>query len=309
LLAHQGTPPPLLSEKRPDAGFSPALEAVVMKALRKDQADRFGSAAEMARALEACPEVTTRRAASGHPAVERTPTPAPAPAPRNETMVLGSDAMIPIAPAPVPVPVPVPVARRTRPPILSKLPPYFRTRQGIAVAIVASCALLAVIALIAAGGDKPAARPPAAVRDEPAEVEMPGDNTSAELARLKARVKGGNTSEDVVRALHRLAAANPRDPEVPLVLGQIYVEKLWVDDGLEQFRKAIRLDDAMRSDPRLLRSVMYGLGADKRYGAVRRFLVDEIGAPAVPFLEEVLTGRWRKEVKDRAAATLRELGT
>jgi len=164
-----------------------------------------------------------------------------------------------------------------------------------------------VVALIASGGSH-AARPPV-VAKEPPEIEMPGETTSAELARLKARVKGGDTPDDVVRALLRLAAAHPADAEIPLVLGQIYCEKLWVDDGLKHLRKAIALDPSLRSDARLLRSAMYGLGADRRYDDVQRFLVDDIGAAARPYLEEVTRGRWRKEVKDRAAATLRQLGT
>ena len=40
---------------------------------------------------------------------------------------------------------------------------------------------------------------------------------------------------------------------------------------------------------------------------VRRFLVREVGAPAAAILTEVVEGRWRKEVKERAAAALRDL--
>ncbi|MBZ0236503.1 MAG: serine/threonine protein kinase, partial [Deltaproteobacteria bacterium] len=53
IIAHQTKPPPLLSERKPEAKFSAALEAVVMRALAKAPGDRYASAAEMARALEA----------------------------------------------------------------------------------------------------------------------------------------------------------------------------------------------------------------------------------------------------------------
>ena len=328
LLAHQGTAPPLLSEKRPEGAFSPQLEAVVMKALRKDPLDRYGSAAEMAKALEAVPEASGRRAVSAIPAPS-----AERPA-RNATVQLGSEAMIPLdgetstgggasmpgtasspmLELPSSASAPQPASSSALRPAASSSTgarvPFLRTRQGIAAAVIGACAVIGVIAMIAAaggGGDKKADT--RATRDEPTEHEMPPDGTSAELAKLRPRIKGGNTPEDVVRALHRLGAAHPRDAEIPLTLGEIYFQKLWVADGLEQFRKAIKLSPDLRSDARLLRATMYGLGADARHQEVRRFLVNEIGADAIPYLEEVVGGRWRKEVKDRASATLRELGS
>ncbi len=363
LLAHQGTPPPLLSERRPDVAFSPALEAVVMRALRKEPADRFASAAEMARALEACPEAAMRRPMSAPPAVGSGPIAAPPPPrpvsnePRNETMMLGSDAMIPLAeplpppraasapPAarnqteglasdaliPVVAPPPPPSASTTlpssdssaqlRPPapspsassgtstMIARMRPFLRTRQGIAAAVIGACALIGVIALIASGGSDKKSAPAKVPPRDPTEHEMPAVETSTELARLRARVNGGSTPDDVVRALHRLAAQQPTDPEIPLTLGDIYFRKLWVADGLEQFRKALALAPEMKEDERLLRATMYGLGADNRHHDVRRFLVNEIGPAAAPYLREVVDGNWRKEVKDRASAVLRDLGS
>ncbi len=49
-------PAPLIRQVLPEAGFSPALEAVVLKAMSKMAEDRFQSAAEMAAAIEATPE-------------------------------------------------------------------------------------------------------------------------------------------------------------------------------------------------------------------------------------------------------------
>ncbi|GEM_PF-1394607 len=47
MLKHISTPPPPLAELRPDLSFSPALEAVVQKALSKNKEDRFNSAVEL----------------------------------------------------------------------------------------------------------------------------------------------------------------------------------------------------------------------------------------------------------------------
>jgi serine/threonine-protein kinase len=306
IIAHQTQPPPLLGERKPEAKFSPALEAVVMRALAKAPGDRYASAAEMARALEAVPEAQ-RRASSQPPADASKPVPSPPAAPKhNETMALASDALIPVVAPPKP---PVPASVSPSPSASTSAPVAFlKTRQGQIAAGVGALALLVVILIVATsgGGGSKSAKPTA--RPEPREeVQMPEDSSSGELARLRARVRGGATSDDVVRALARLSAQNPTDAEIPLTLGQIYCEKLWVNDCLENFRKAIKIDGAMREDERLLRGVMYGLGSDARHTDVRRFLVREVGAAAAPYLQEVIDGRWRKDVKDRAAAALKEM--
>jgi serine/threonine-protein kinase len=350
ILAHQGTPPPLLGDKRPDVTFSPELEAVVMRALAKAPDDRFASAAEMARALEAVPEARARAGSqpAAPPRPDGTPPPPPPPRPpapaapearsdargdaKNATMALASDALIPVVapeppmspPAPSPPPPAPPPAPPLDPPpppalrppatgptagLVDRLPPFFRTRQGMAATVIGACALVGVVALIASsggsGGTAARAPTPPPVREE---IEMPGDSTSSELARLRGRFRGADTPDDVVRALHRLAAAHPTDAAIPLLLGRVYCEKLWVSDCLEQLRKALAIDPDLSDDPDMLRSVMYGLGNDGAHGKVRRFLVDDIGDPAAPYLEEVVAGRWRKEVKSRATATLEELG-
>ena len=310
ILAHQGTPPPLLNERKPEAKFSAALEAVVMRALAKAPGDRYGSAAEMARALESVPEATRVRASSQpeapQPTVALPQADAKPPPPRhNETMALASDALIPVVKPPPPPPAATKPAASTS----FQLPAFLRTKQGQIAAGVGALALLLVIVVIASSGGGGSKK--ASPREKPSpreEVQMPEDSSSAELAKLRARVRGASTSEDVMRALHRMALADPLNAEIPLTIGQIYCEKLWVSDCLEHFRKAIRIDAAMRDDERLLRSVMYGLGSDSRHGEIRRFLVKDIGSGAVPYLQEVVNGRWRKDVKDRAAATLRELG-
>jgi eukaryotic-like serine/threonine-protein kinase len=56
ILMHRESPPPSIRALAPAAGISPALEAVVLKALSKRQQDRPQSAAEMAAALDATPE-------------------------------------------------------------------------------------------------------------------------------------------------------------------------------------------------------------------------------------------------------------
>lgn len=128
-----------------------------------------------------------------------------------------------------------------------------------------------------------------------------------EYTALKARALRGDASPHLLKDLQRLGSKYPRYDEIPYLLVQLYFSKLWVADGLKSFRRAIALNPAYRVHPYLLRSAINGLGNDRDYGQVRTFLLREIGEPAGPYLEEVLYGDFRQQVKERATAILREL--
>ncbi|MDH3199736.1 MAG: serine/threonine protein kinase [Myxococcales bacterium] len=72
---HANATPIPLSKRRPEASFPPGLEEVVMRALAKDPAERYASAAEFAIALEAVLEPRESREGLGPISL---PTPAPA---------------------------------------------------------------------------------------------------------------------------------------------------------------------------------------------------------------------------------------
>ena len=334
IAAHRSTPPPRLAERMPGRVCSPELEAVVARALAKAPADRYPSAGEFARAVTAVPEATARVGAM-------TPPPMPI-LPRVDdggTMVLGTDALIPIASSATPpasaasVPPPIEVAPPTplpfTPPVRLPSPliaprgaprppsPIDRARSWLwlrapwqRVAILAAPVLLVILVIVAAlGGSDPKPAAPAAVSAGGPPPTAVVAEPSSGLEALRPRLRGADTDDSDVRALQRLGANEPGNAEIPLVLGQIYCARLWVSDCLPMLRKAMTLDPALRDDARLVRAAMYGLGNDRAHGEVRRFVVREIGAAAVPYLTEVVDGRWRKEVKERAALALRELAT
>jgi hypothetical protein len=136
---------------------------------------------------------------------------------------------------------------------------------------------------------------------------QPAANDPAEVAALKERVVRGGEGARLLKEVLKLSHKYPRNDELPYLLGQMYFSKLWVGDGLKAFRSAIQLNPEYRSNPFLLRAVITGLGNDSDHGQVRRFLTQDIGLPAAPYLEEVLYSDWRAQVKERAAAVLREL--
>lgn len=128
-----------------------------------------------------------------------------------------------------------------------------------------------------------------------------------EYTALKVRALRGEAAPRLFKDLQRLGSKYPNYDEIPYLLGQLYFSKLWVGDGLKSFRRAIALNPAYRAHPYLLRAAVSGLGNDRDYGQVRAFLGREIGAPAGPYLEEVIYGDYRQQVKERAAGLLREL--
>lgn len=137
----------------------------------------------------------------------------------------------------------------------------------------------------------------------------PAAGEPPELTEIKSRLLRGDSSSRVLKGLQKLNHKNNKNAEIPFLLGQLYLSKLWVDDGLKLFRKAIELKPELRENPFLIRSVINGLGNDRDAGQVRRFLAQEVGRPAIPYLEEVLYGEKRKQVEDRATALLTEIGS
>jgi hypothetical protein len=136
---------------------------------------------------------------------------------------------------------------------------------------------------------------------------VPAAEEPPELTAIKARVVEGDRSTRTLKELQKLSYRHPKNAEIVYILGQFYCGKLWMKDGLVYFRKAIELDGSFRTNPYLIKAVVAGLGNDSDHTKVEHFLVQEIGPAAAPFLEDVVEGTWRKQVKDRAADILRQL--
>ena len=153
----------------------------------------------------------------------------------------------------------------------------------------------------------PIAAPSDAVPAAVPAVAVPAVDEPQELTVIKARVVNGDRSTRTLKELQKLSYRYPKNAEIAYILGQFYCEKLWMKDGLGYFRKAIQHDGAFRTNPYLIKAVVAGLGNDGDHKLVEQFLVQDIGPSAAPFLEEVLEGTWRKQVKDRATDILRQL--
>jgi len=204
--AHVTQPPPPMSERCPPGHrVSPALEALVMRALAKNPEDRFGTAEEMRRELLDCPldpglgegpgaaerlAPTSSPRTPATPGSTRSPSSSPAGRPRSATPprpgTSGPTGTTAIPPARTPLPAPTlpsgaaprtppgrrpvpltePLIRESEPtPTPSKGPPTGGRARSRVPFVVASC----VLAVLAIGGYFAFGR--SAGEKEPAPVE------------------------------------------------------------------------------------------------------------------------------------------
>lgn len=183
-------------------------------------------------------------------------------------------------------------------------------------------ALLAAAQLVAAGpaaaGEAGAAQPaPPLPIVDPTEPPRPSaellasyrppDSDPPDVAAFKMRILRGEASTRTIKDLQKLCGRHSSSAELPYLLGQLYFARLWVGDGLKAFRRALALDPQLRENPFLIRAAVSGLANDSDHRQVARFLSQEVGAPAAPYLEEVLYSDVRGTVKERAESILRSL--
>jgi serine/threonine-protein kinase len=204
------------SERRPDLGIPPELDALVMRALAKSRDDRFASAEEMRAALldadvgEAGTRAGQRQGAPATMVIAATPRPqqprppsganqpSPRPSPRPSATGRGAAASSPGGRRPSAAAAPAPSARRIRPAVLA----------GIAAG---ATLLVAIVVTLVADPFSSAGSPPPA---EP-ELVLPPRPTSAEPPATAAGPKPpADTAPDPTAA--NLPAQPPADATAPL---------------------------------------------------------------------------------------------
>lgn len=135
----------------------------------------------------------------------------------------------------------------------------------------------------------------------------PPASDSADVAAIKLRIARGEASTRTIKELQKLCGKHSSNAELAFLLGQLYFGRLWVSDGLKAFRRALAIDPALRENPFLIRAAVSGLANDSDHRQVARFLSQDVGTPAAPYLEEVLYSDARGTVKERADSILRSL--
>ena len=292
LRMHREAQPPRASERAP-AGRRDEVrpfDDVILRALAKKPEDRFASAAELAAAIDGALRARERlREVSSSQAHGALPTP-PAGDARDRSLAAEAPALAPPRAEAAP--------HRERPPMD---PVRRRALIGVGLAVV-GLAAIGVIAAVAGGGHQAASIDAApAIAVVPPDAPDPSDDV---LARARAMVENGDSDG----AIHLLDSARRTYPDRAVIsfeLGRLYFARLWWRDGLDAFRAAIRADPGFRTDPDLIKTVLRGfITTPDTDEGMARFLRNDIGEAAIPYLQETAQSHPSDKVRARAAALL-----
>jgi hypothetical protein len=87
------------------------------------------------------------------------------------------------------------------------------------------------------------------------------------------------------------------------------MQKRWWADGFDAYRDAVAGHPAYRDDPVLIRNAIRNLSSPSQAHRGEKFLRNEIGAPAIPLLQEAAEHAQSKRVRENAARLLDKLGS
>jgi serine/threonine-protein kinase len=300
IFMHRESPPPLLREAAPAAGYSPALEAAIAKALAKLPEDRFQSASDFAAALAATPD------AQGTARPNPTPKPEPKPkrpVPAKTTVDTVSAVRRRLgAEAAADVPAPAPAPRRTAWMILGGFVLVVLVALSIGRGLgrkVGTVPEPAAGASAAAPGAPAAGPAPAAHLPGPASAPA-GESPQIEQARQL--VAAGQTPQ-AIQALEQLRAEKPNDSDAPYMLATIYFDQHRWSEALAAAQAAVRLNPKLRTDGDLIRGAIRSLSNDRGYERSQAFLRG-LGGAATPFVKEAARHDPSPKVRQRAAELL-----
>ncbi len=152
----------------------------------------------------------------------------------------------------------------------------------------------------------PAVAPPAiAIAPDPAPASIEVEPSADPRGSTPSLIAGGHGEATIARLL-AWRQKNPRDAEAAFRLGHLYFGKLWWNDGMQAYEAAVAIDPSLRTDPTYIRDLVRALVSDSFHGRAAAALI-EIGAPALPFLEEAARNDPTINVRRRAAALIARL--
>jgi hypothetical protein len=125
------------------------------------------------------------------------------------------------------------------------------------------------------------------------------------LDQAEALVRAGHVTAGI-EALRKLRARYPDNAEVAYVMGNVYFDRLWWNDGFAAYRVAVSRDSAYRQDRVLILNVLKSLVSESHGGVGERFIEREIGSAAIPYVEAAVQSSSRNE-STRAARLLARL--
>jgi eukaryotic-like serine/threonine-protein kinase len=306
IFMHRESPPPLLREAAPAAGYSPALEAAIGRALAKLPEDRFQSASDFAAALAATPDAQ----GGARPSAGPTPKPEPKrPVPAKTTVDtvsavrrrLGAD-------VPADLPAATSAPRRTTWMILGGFVLVVLVALSIGrglgrkVGTVGTPAGPAGVASASAPVAAPSSPAPAGTAPSAhAPAPAPGSE-SPQIEQARQLVAAGQ-SQQAIQVLEQLRAEKSNDADAPYMLATIYFDQHRWSEGLAAAQAAIHSNPEFKTDGDLVRGAIRSLSNDRVYERSQAFLRG-LGGAATPFVKEAAHRDPNPKVRQRAAELL-----
>ena len=139
---------------------------------------------------------------------------------------------------------------------------------------------------------------PPATKQAPPPAPAPVRELTAN--EITALIKAGKRDE-AERALLFLKRKYPKNAYYPYLLGNLYFDKMWWTDGLEEYAKAIRNNRGYRWRPVLIKNAIHALGSEKTKNRAVNLLRRSIGTPAVKYLRHAAKHDPNGKVRERSA--------
>ncbi|MBA3454156.1 MAG: protein kinase [Deltaproteobacteria bacterium] len=303
-MMHITVPAPRLADKLPGHDFG-ELETIIARALEKDRDRRYATAAEFAEALSAL---------GGRPSYQTPPVgvmvpPSPETTARlKDSAAFGNAATSALIADTQALP---PEPSRSLPPPAAVQRPPSRRMLAIAGGTVAAALIVVAIVFGMRAGTTSTAASSAPPKPADAGVVVPKDPEAvtdpvAELVTRAKELAAAGRFKAGVDLLTKARRQHPQDARLPFHAGLLYVDKMYFGDGLPLVRAAFAIDPVYRSDPELIKALVRGFNAKASYdGAIARFLREDVGAAAKPYLEETASSHPNVIVRRRAAAELK----
>lgn len=310
LLMQQRHRAPRMGTDKTGAKFSEALEAFVAKALAKTPGDRFGSADEMAEAMDRLPESAAMHAGTAATVVMPAPEDAGTSAAdidktlSDKTLV---DSKLVSAAAQA-----IEEAKKQKPEPRPRFWQTWSRRRRWLVAGVVGTALVVVCGALLQSSRKttkvaqagktpaPAVLPVPAPADELSPMgqdNTPGLADAAQLVRL-------GVSDQAITVLQDIRRNYPLSAYTNFLLAVTYFDKMWWSIGREHALAAMNLDPAYRRSPKLVKLFIRSLMSDSFWEKAAAILEQDLAEVAPTYLQEAAQSDRSARVRARAGQVL-----
>jgi serine/threonine-protein kinase len=120
-----------------------------------------------------------------------------------------------------------------------------------------------------------------------------------------AKLLGAGKIDSAIKMLYVVRRTSPKSPAVPLLLGHAYFRKLWRYDGIREYGNALQLRPSLKWDKQLVKNVVYSLDS-KETRSARNLLRSRVGTAALPELRRA-TREKNPRLQQKAAQVAAEI--